>query len=154
MAHLIQHVEEGEKSLRDYASPRSEDFDMQKSDSMLRATEYEIKPQIIKMVAVNPFRGDETDNPYRHIKWFTMLCNTVQQDGVPLAWFRWNLFPILTCGRSEKMVCTCILRGKRKLGWLDEEILRAVLSVKQGSTYSEASDQLRARRRRDRSSMG
>ena len=23
----------------------------------------------------------------------SMLCNTVQQDGVPLAWFRWNLFP-------------------------------------------------------------
>ena len=22
-----------------------------------------------------------------------MLCNTVQQDGVPLAWSRWNLFP-------------------------------------------------------------
>ena len=93
MGHLIQHMEEGEKSLRDYASPRSEDFDMQKSDSVLRATEYEIKPQIIKMAAANPFRGDETDNPYRHIKWFTMLCNTVQQDGVPLAWFRWNLFP-------------------------------------------------------------
>ena len=52
MGHLIQHVEEGEKSLRDYASPRSEDFDMQKSDSVLRATEYEIKPQIIKMVQV------------------------------------------------------------------------------------------------------
>src|SRR6185312_9909515 len=34
-----------------------------------------------------------TDNSYRHIKWFTMLCHTVQQDGVPLAWFRWNLFP-------------------------------------------------------------
>ena len=68
MDHLIQHVEEGEKSLRDHASPRSEDFDMQKSDSVLRATEYEIKPQIIKMATANPFRGDETDNPYRHIK--------------------------------------------------------------------------------------
>ena len=85
MAHLIQHVEEGEKSLRDYASPRSE--------------EYEIKPQIIKMAAANPFRGDETDNPYRHIEWFKMLCNTVQQDGVPLAWFRWNLFP---CSLTEE----------------------------------------------------
>ena len=68
MAHLIQHVKEGEKSLRDYASTRSEDFDMQKSDSVLRATEYEIKPQIIKMAVANPFREDETDNPYRHIK--------------------------------------------------------------------------------------
>ena len=67
MGHLIKHVEEGEKSLRDYASLRLEDFDMQKLDSVLRATEYEIKPQIIKMAAANPFRGDETDNPYRHI---------------------------------------------------------------------------------------
>ena len=101
MGHLIQYMEEGEKSLRDYVSPRSEDFDMQKSDSVLRATEYEIKPQIIKMAAANPFRGDETDNPYRHIKWFTMLCNTVQQDGVPLAWFRWNLFPYLWKKRED-----------------------------------------------------
>ena len=54
MGHLIQHVEEGEKSLRDYASPRSEDFNMQKSDSVLRATEYEIKPQIIKMAPATP----------------------------------------------------------------------------------------------------
>ena len=115
MDHLIQHVEEGQKSLRDYASPRSEDFDMQKSDSVLRATEYEIKAQIIKMAAANPFRGDEMDNPYRHIKWFTMLCNTVQQDGVPLAWFRRNLFPYSLAEETEKMVCTCILRGKRKL---------------------------------------
>ena len=60
MAVLIQHAKEGEKSLRDYASLRSEDFNMQKSDSVLRATEYEIKPQIIKMAAANPFRGDET----------------------------------------------------------------------------------------------
>ena len=49
MGHLIQHMEEGEKSLRDYASPRSEDFDMQKSESVLRATEYEIKPQTVVM---------------------------------------------------------------------------------------------------------
>ena len=54
MGHLIQHMAEGEKSLRDYASSRSEDFDMQKSDSVLRATEYEIKPQIIKMAAAKP----------------------------------------------------------------------------------------------------
>jgi hypothetical protein len=34
----------------------------------------------------------EDDNPYRHIKEFTMICNTVQQ-GVPASWFKWNLFP-------------------------------------------------------------
>jgi hypothetical protein len=34
----------------------------------------------------------EDDNPYRHIKEFTMICNTVRQEGVPAAWFKWNLF--------------------------------------------------------------
>jgi hypothetical protein len=39
-----------------------------------------------------PFRGLEDDDPYTHIKEFTMICNTVQQ-GVPTAWFKWNIFP-------------------------------------------------------------
>jgi hypothetical protein len=43
------------------------------------------------MAATNPFRGMETDNPYKHIKDFTILCNTVRQEGVPDE--RFNLFP-------------------------------------------------------------
>jgi hypothetical protein len=42
---------------------------------------------------IKPFRGLEDDNPYGHIKEFTMICNTVQQEGVPTAWFKWNPFP-------------------------------------------------------------
>jgi hypothetical protein len=60
---------------------------------VLATTHYEVKPRIIKLVATNPFRGLEDDNPYRHIKEFTMLCNTMQQEGVPAVWFKWNLFP-------------------------------------------------------------
>jgi hypothetical protein len=45
------------------------------------------------MVAANPFEGMVTENPYRHIRHFTMLCNTVHQEGVPDEWFKWNLFP-------------------------------------------------------------
>jgi hypothetical protein len=70
-----------------------EDIKMQKSDLTLATTHYEVKPGIIKLVATNPFRGLEDGNPYRHIKEFTMLCNTVQQEGVPAAWFKWNFFP-------------------------------------------------------------
>jgi hypothetical protein len=55
-----------------------------------------VKPRIIKLVATNPFRGLEDDNPYRHIKEFTMICNTVQQEGVLAAWFKWNLFSALS----------------------------------------------------------
>jgi hypothetical protein len=64
MAFVNQPVEEPEKSLRDYASPRCEDIKVQESDSKLEATLYEIKSKIIEMVAANPFEGMVTENPY------------------------------------------------------------------------------------------
>jgi hypothetical protein len=92
MAFANHPLEEPEKSLRDYASPRCEDIKVHESDSKLDVTKYEIKARIIEMVVATPFRGLETENPYRHIKHFTTLCNTVCQ-GVPDKWFKWNLFP-------------------------------------------------------------
>jgi hypothetical protein len=78
-----------------------EDIEMQKSDLVLATTHYEVKTRIIKLVATNPFRGLDDDNPYGHIKEFTMLCNTVQQEGVPIAWFKWNLFRSLSKMKRE-----------------------------------------------------
>jgi hypothetical protein len=86
-------LEDKEMSLRELAMPSMEDIEMQKSDLALATTHYEVKPGIIKLVATKPFRGLDDDNPYRNIKEFTMLCNTVQQEGVPAAWIKWNLFP-------------------------------------------------------------
>jgi hypothetical protein len=85
-------LEDEEMSLRELAMPSMEDIEMQKSDLTLATTHYEVKPTIIKLVATNSFRELEDDNPYRHIKEFAMICNTMQQ-GVPTAWFKWNLFP-------------------------------------------------------------
>jgi hypothetical protein len=92
MAFVNQPVEEPDKSLRDYTSPRCEDIKVQESDSKLEATKYEIKSKIIEMVAANPFEGMVTENPYRHIWNFTTICNMVRQEGVPDGWFKWNLF--------------------------------------------------------------
>jgi hypothetical protein len=80
MAFANHPVEEPEKSLRDYASPRCEDIKVQESDSKLEATKYEIKSRIIEMVAATPFEGMVTKNPYRHVRHFTMLCNTGRQE--------------------------------------------------------------------------
>jgi hypothetical protein len=91
-------VEEPEKSLRDYASPRCEDIKVQESDWKLEATKYEIKPS---MAAATPFEGMATENPYRHIRHFTTLCNTVSQEGVPDEWFKWNLFPYSLAGEAK-----------------------------------------------------
>jgi hypothetical protein len=67
MVFVNQPVEEPENSLRDYASPRCEDIRVQESDSKLEATKYEIKSKIIEMVAVNPFEGMITENPYARL---------------------------------------------------------------------------------------
>jgi hypothetical protein len=45
------------------------------------------------MAAATTFEGMATENPYRHMRHFTTLCNTVRQEGVPDEWFKWNLFP-------------------------------------------------------------
>jgi hypothetical protein len=86
-------LEHEEMSLRELAMLSMEDIEMQKSDLVLATTHYEVNPRIINLVVTNPFRGLEDDNPYRHIKEFTMICNTVQQEGVPTAWFKQNLVP-------------------------------------------------------------
>jgi hypothetical protein len=94
-------LEDEEMSLRELAMLSMEDIEMQKSDLTLATTHYEVKLSIIKLVATKPFRGLEDDNPYRHIKEFTVICNTVQQDGVPAAWFKWNLFHSLSKMKRE-----------------------------------------------------
>jgi hypothetical protein len=71
-------LEDKEMSLRELEMPSMEDIEMQNSDLALTTTHYEVRLRIINLVATNPFRGLEDDNPYRHIKEFTMICNTVQ----------------------------------------------------------------------------
>jgi hypothetical protein len=53
------------------------------------------------MVAANPFEGMVLENPYRHIRHFTTLCNMVRQEGVPYEWFKWNLFPYSLAGEAK-----------------------------------------------------
>jgi hypothetical protein len=100
MAFVNHPVEEPKKSLRDYASPRR-DIRVQDSDSKLEATKYEIESKIIEMAAANPFEGMVMANPYRHIRHFTTLCNTVRQEGVPDGWFKWNIIPYSLAGEAK-----------------------------------------------------
>jgi hypothetical protein len=100
MAFVNQPVEELEKSLRDYASPRCEDIRVQESDSKLEAAKYEIKSKIIEMAVANPFEGMVTENPYRHIMHFTTLCNTCVKKEFD-EWFKWNLFPYSLAGEAK-----------------------------------------------------
>jgi hypothetical protein len=46
-------LEDENMSLRELAMPSMEDIEMQKSDLALATTHYEVKPEIIKLVATN-----------------------------------------------------------------------------------------------------
>jgi hypothetical protein len=102
MAFVNHPMEEEEKPLWYYASPQLEDIKVQKSYLILEATEYKIKPRMIEMVASNLFRGVKTDNPYRHVERFTMLCNKVQQEGVLVDWYKWNLFSYSLADKAKR----------------------------------------------------
>jgi hypothetical protein len=108
MAFTNHPLEEPEKSLWDYASPRCEDIKVQELDLKLEATKYEIKARTIEMAETTPFRGMETENPYRHIKNFrcyAIWC--VKKDSRRMV--QVESLPILTCRRSKNMVLICAL---------------------------------------------
>jgi hypothetical protein len=53
------------------------------------------------MVAATPFDGMVTENPYRHIRHFMTLCNSVRQEGGLDEWFKWNLFPYSLVSKAK-----------------------------------------------------
>jgi hypothetical protein len=138
-------LEDEEMSLTELAMPSMEDIEMPKSDLALATAHYEVKPRIIKLLATKPFRGSEGDNPYRHIKEFTMICNTVQQEGVPAAWFKWNLFPFSLGDEARRWYTLVSVEAKENWDELVKKFLlkffpiskvqvlrRQVLTLKQG----------------------
>jgi hypothetical protein len=138
-------LEDDEMSLRELEMPSMENIEMQKSDLALATTHYKVKPRIIKLVATKPFRGLEDDNPYRHIKEFTMICNTVQQEGIPVAWFKCNLFPFSLEDEARRWYTLASVEAKGNWDELVEKFLlkffpiskvqdlrRQVLTFKQG----------------------
>jgi hypothetical protein len=74
---------------------------VQESDSKHEVTKYEIKSKTIEMAVATQFEGMATENPYRHIRHFMTLCNTVRQEGVPDEWFKWNLFAYSLAGEAK-----------------------------------------------------
>jgi hypothetical protein len=97
-------------------------------DSKLEATKYEIKSKIIEMAAANPFEGMVMENPYRHIRHFMTLCNTVCLEGVPDEWLKWNLFPYSLAGEAKSWYSFASFEVRRQLEQVDKEVLREVLS--------------------------
>jgi hypothetical protein len=155
MGFVNHFVEEEEKPLWYYASPQLEDSKVQKSDLILEAIKYKINPQMIEMVAANPFRGVKTDNPYRHIERFTMLCNTVQQEGVPIDWYKWNPFPYSLADKAKQWHSLASFEVEGNWNRLVKKFCEKIFPISRVQKCEEASDIFYARRRRmNRSSLG
>jgi hypothetical protein len=74
-----------------------------------------------------------------------MICNTVQQEGVPAAWFKWNLFPFSLEDEAQRWYTLASVEAKGNWDELVKKFLlkffpiskvqdlrRQVLTFKQG----------------------
>jgi hypothetical protein len=85
-------------------------------------------PRSSRWRASNPFEGMVTENPYRHIRHFTTLCNPVCQEGVPDKWFKWNLLPYSLAGEAKTWYSFASFKVEGNWEQVDKEVLREVLS--------------------------
>jgi hypothetical protein len=130
MDFFTSPLEDEEMSLRELAMSSMEDIEMQKLDLILATTHYEVKSGIINLVATNPFRGLEDDNPYRHIKEFMMIYNTVRQEGVPPAWFRWNLFSFSLEDEAQRWYTLTSIEAKGNCDELVKKFLLKFIPIR------------------------
>jgi hypothetical protein len=57
-----------------------------------------------------------------------MLCNTVQQDRVPLAWFRWNLFSYSLAEKARRWLALASFEEKKELGHFGQHVRKQVIN--------------------------
>ena len=89
-------------TLRELSTPTIEDLKTQESNVKPTAGSYELKPGIIRIAAENLFRGDDDENPYKHLKRFNQVCHTFHQEGVPAEWFKWNPFSFTFVNKAKR----------------------------------------------------
>ncbi|WVZ88942.1 hypothetical protein U9M48_035409 [Paspalum notatum var. saurae] len=49
-------------------TPKAVDLKFQESNEKLESGSYELKPGIIRIAAVDPFSGEDDENPYKHLE--------------------------------------------------------------------------------------
>jgi hypothetical protein len=73
----------------------------QKSDLILKATEYNIKPRMIAMVAANPFRGVKTEIHIGTLSVSQCYATWCNKKEFPSIWYKWNHFPYSLADKAE-----------------------------------------------------
>jgi len=89
-------------TLGECLTPKAVDLKFQESNKKPELGSYELKPGIIRIAAVDSFSGEDDENPYKHLEKLKQVCHTFHQDGVPVEWVKWNLFPFTLVDKANK----------------------------------------------------
>ena len=79
--------------LGEYLTLKSANLKFQRSNKKPESGSYKLKPEIIRIAAEYQFSGEDDENPYKHLERLKQVCRTFYQDGVPVEWVLWNIFP-------------------------------------------------------------
>jgi hypothetical protein len=59
-----------------------------------------------------------------------MICNTVLQEGVPAAWFKWDLFPFYLDDEARTWYTLASIEAKRNLDELVKKFLSKFFPIR------------------------
>jgi len=120
----LQHL-----TLREFSTPKAKDLKFQESNKKPEAESYELKPGIIRIAAENLFSGEDDENPYKHLEKLNQVCRTFHQDGVPVEWVKWNLFPFTLVDKAKRWYQVAAIEAQGDWQMLEQKFLTKFFSI-------------------------
>ena len=115
-------------TLGECLTPKAEDLKIQGSNKKPESGSYELKPGLIQIAAKNPFSGEDDENPYKHLEKLRQVCHTFGQEGVPMEWVKWNLFPFTIVDKASKWYPVASIEAKGDWEILEQKFLARFFS--------------------------
>ncbi|WVZ80615.1 hypothetical protein U9M48_028074 [Paspalum notatum var. saurae] len=101
----------------------------QESDAKPTAKSYEVKSGIIELAAKLSFSGADLENPYKRLEKLSEICHIFQQDGAPVEWVKWNLFPFTLVDKAQKWYQRASREAQGDWGLLVEKFVTTFFST-------------------------
>ena len=91
-----------ERTLREYATPSTDEPYAIIVYPAVEANKFEIKPALLNLVQQNQFSGSPTEDPNLHVATFLRLSGTLKANGVTQEAIRLHLFPFSLRDRASE----------------------------------------------------
>ena len=80
-------------SLHQLSAPKSEFYEPPSPSDPIRTSSYELSSAFIALVEENSFSGNDSENPYHHLREFDQVCSCLKISGMTHETLNWKLFP-------------------------------------------------------------